>query len=51
MIAFQIRTPIELKRRLVEFAQETGQSQQAVITQALEDYLREQAMPGGDTML
>ncbi len=39
-VAFQIRTPVDLKRELVAYAQATGQSQQAIVTQALEAFLR-----------
>jgi len=39
-VAFQIRTPVELKRELIAYALATGQSQQAIVTQALEAFLR-----------
>lgn len=39
-VAFQIRTSVELKQELMAYARETGQSQQAVVTQALEAFLR-----------
>jgi predicted transcriptional regulator len=40
--AFQIRVPSFLKRRLVAFAQATGQSQATVVRRALEEYLTRQ---------
>lgn len=39
-VAFQIRTTVELKQALTAYARETGQSQQAVVTQALEEFLQ-----------
>ena len=41
-VAFQIRTPVELKNELVAYARRTGQSQQAVVTQALEAFLHQE---------
>ena len=41
MVAFQVRIPLDLKRRLVAMAAESGQSQQAIVTQALESYFHE----------
>ena len=38
-VAFQIRTPVELKKELVAYARRTGQSQQAVVTEAMETFL------------
>ena len=41
MVAFQVRIPLELKARLVAHAAESGQSQQAVVTKALERYFHD----------
>jgi predicted transcriptional regulator len=40
--AFQIRVPTVLKRRLIAFAQATGQSQATVVRRALEAFLARQ---------
>ncbi|AEW05716.1 hypothetical protein Sulac_2243 [Sulfobacillus acidophilus DSM 10332] len=39
-VTFQIRLPPDLKRQLEDYAFQTQQSQIAVVTAALEDYLR-----------
>jgi len=38
-IAFQVRAPAVLKARLIRYAQAIGQSQQSVVTRALQEYL------------
>jgi hypothetical protein len=46
MVAFQVRIPLELKRRLVALAAESGQSQQAIVTKALECYFHDNVLGG-----
>jgi len=48
MVAFQVRTPLQLKERLVALAISTGQSQQSIITRALEAYLDRCEVREGD---
>lgn len=38
-VAFQVRLIPDLKQRLVDYAWKSGQSQVAIVTQALEEYL------------
>ncbi len=49
-VAFQVRLQPELKRRLVEYAWQSGQSQVGIVAQALEEYLaRRESEPQGQS--